>query len=251
VAHQVLREFRQLGAVQFAIAVGIKRHGMRDDSLNRGRTAWATATAWAASTRSRSTSRSAGTTGAVGPFTAGPGTRLRPVVGRTVAGTFESAGSVFGLRVATELSSAVLASCSRSAWSALRMQFVLRQLSVAVLVEFLERRRCVGDLFGREFSIMVGVEHFHQRIARRSVARATVKVARRRSLTVVVTPRRSFRRLRHDNGRSQSTQDSGDVKRATHRRSPKSDATQSSGTTHFALRRSTKPGSIARTIRRY
>jgi hypothetical protein len=104
------------------------------------------------------------------------------------------------------------------------MQFVLAEFAVAVLVEFLEGSRRVGDLFGRELAIVVRVEHLHQRIARGPVATPTafrVAIGRALAFVIVITPRRTFRRLCDDNGRAQGAKHTDDPKRSTHGQSPK------------------------------
>jgi len=103
------------------------------------------------------------------------------------------------------------------------MQFVLSEFAIAVLVEFLECSRRVGDLFGRELAIVVRVEHLHQWIARRSVpppAAFRVALGRPLAVIIVITPRRTFRRLRDDNGRAQGAKHTDDPE-PTHGQSPK------------------------------
>jgi hypothetical protein len=93
------------------------------------------------------------------------------------------------------------------------MQFVLSEFAVAVLVEFLESSRRVGDLFGRELAIVVRVEHLHQRIARGSVPAPPafrVSIGRALAFVITVTSRRTFRRLRDDNSRAQGAKHSDD-----------------------------------------
>jgi hypothetical protein len=214
VADQVLREFGQLGAIELAVAVGIKRHRMRDDAFDRRRAAWSSAAA--ASSGSRAAS--AGTAGTAFPRSGSSGPGTATVVSRPVLAG--SAGATFGLRAPTKLLSA---SVPRSGWSTLRMEFVFGQLAVAVLVEFLQRGRRVGDLFRRKLAVVIGVERLHQRIARRTLsASAPFKAALGRAslFVLVVAPRRALRRLGNNRGRAQSTEHAGDPKRATHELSP-------------------------------
>jgi hypothetical protein len=103
------------------------------------------------------------------------------------------------------------------------MQFVLGEFAVAVLVEFLESSRRVGDLFGREFPVVVRVKHLHQWIARGSVPTPPafgVAIGRALAVVIVITPRRTFRRLRDDNGRAQGAKHTDDPE-PTHGPSPK------------------------------
>jgi hypothetical protein len=103
------------------------------------------------------------------------------------------------------------------------MQLVLAEFAIAVLVEFLEGGRRVGDLIGRELAIVVRVEHLHQRIARGSVPPPTafgVAIGRALTFVITVTPRRTFRRLRDDNGRAQGAKHTDDPE-LTHGQSPK------------------------------
>jgi hypothetical protein len=100
------------------------------------------------------------------------------------------------------------------------MQLIRGELSVRVLVELLECGRRIGDFFSGQFAVVIGVEHFHQRIAGRTVrpTAAPFSTALRRTLAVavVVTSWRSFRRLGDDSGRSQRAQHTDDPERATH-----------------------------------
>jgi hypothetical protein len=133
------------------------------------------------------------------------------------------------------------------------MQFILGELSVAVFVEFLERGRRVGDLFGRELAIVVRVEHLHQRIARRTApASAAFRTAIGRALAFVFVfaARRTFRRLRDDGGCAQGTQNSDGPNHATHGLTPKLNASTGQILT-FPRRRNTGPDSNAETTRCY
>jgi hypothetical protein len=100
------------------------------------------------------------------------------------------------------------------------MQFIRGELSVGVLVELLECGRRIGNFFSGQLAVVVGVEHFHQRIAGRTVPpiSAPFSTVFRRTLAVavVVTSWRPFRRLGDDNGRSQRAQHTDDPERATH-----------------------------------
>jgi hypothetical protein len=99
------------------------------------------------------------------------------------------------------------------------MELVPGEFAVAVLVEFLQSRRRVGDLFRRKFAVVVGVEHLHERIARRFLPPAAafgVAIGRALALVIVIIPRRTFGRLGDDNGRAQRAAHSDDPKHATH-----------------------------------
>jgi hypothetical protein len=104
------------------------------------------------------------------------------------------------------------------------MQLILTEFAVAVFVEFLESSRRVGDLFGREFPVVVCVEHFHQRITRRPAPASTAfrtAIGRALAFVFVIAARRTFRRLRDDNGRAQGANHTDDPNCSTHGDSPK------------------------------
>jgi hypothetical protein len=95
------------------------------------------------------------------------------------------------------------------------MQFVFAELAIAVFVELLQRGRRVGNLFGRQHTVVIRVEHFHQRIARRPMSPAAA-FGRTLAVVLVITAWRTFRGLRDNNGSAQGAQNSHDPKRATH-----------------------------------
>jgi hypothetical protein len=216
-AHEIFCELRQLGAVQLSVMVGIEGQRMGDDSLDRGRSALAAA----ATASSGSGSTAAGTTRS---RTVGSGTASRAVPTRTAAlfarstGTAWSTGT-FVLKTASGLFATVSAPATGSARPARWVQFVLAELSIAVLVELLKRDRGVGNLFGRQLTVMIGVEHLHQGIARRSSPATLLGPALGRTLSVVlvIAARGAFGGLRDDDRSAQGTQNSNDPKRATHR----------------------------------
>jgi hypothetical protein len=219
VADEILSELLQFGSIELAVAVGVKGHGMRDDAVDGRRAPLPSAPA--ASARSATTgtaaTRTARTSGTIGSAITRPGASgPSSVVSRPIVRTLGSAGSAFGLRAASE--SLSVAPASRSA---LRMQFVFAQLPVAVLVESFECGRCVGDLFRRKLAVVIGVEHLHQRIARRAKSAAApapfrATFGRATPLALVVALRRAFRRLCENSGRPEGTKQAGDPKRATH-----------------------------------
>jgi hypothetical protein len=129
------------------------------------------------------------------------------------------------LWTASEMIPCVLASTAgRAVW----VQLVKGQFSIAVLIERFERGGRIGDLFGRQLAVVVGVQSFHQRVARRPVpppAAAPFPIAVGRTLTIafVIPAGRPLGGLRNDHGRSQRTQHTNDQERATHFVSPRSD----------------------------
>jgi hypothetical protein len=215
VANEIFGELRQLGAVQLSVMVGVKGHRMGDDSLDSGRSALAAA----ATASSRSGSAAARAARSVGAWATGTASSAVPA-GPTAlfarstwsAGTL---GAAFVIRTASGLFATVPAP---STGSALRVQFVLAEFSIAVLVELLERGGGVGNLFGRQLTVMVGVEHLHQGIARRSPPPALLRTSLGRTLRVVlvIAAGGAFQGLRDDDRRTQGTQNSNDPQRATH-----------------------------------
>lgn len=210
VLDEVFRELGQLGATELSIAVGIKGHGMGDQAVDRGRSTLATATA----TSSRSSAA-----GAAWPTRLSGATASSPFATRTAplfAGHAGTIGATLFLRIASRAFTTASTSFAESARSTLRMQFVLAELSVAVLVEFLERGGRIGNFFGRQLAVVIGIEHFHQRIARRTMSPSAPF---RWSLAVifVLAAGRAFRRLGDNDGGAQGTQHSDDPQRATHK----------------------------------
>jgi hypothetical protein len=95
-----------------------------------------------------------------------------------------------------------------------RSQFVLGQLSVAILVQLLEGSRRVGDFLFGKHAVVVCVERFHERIgwmamaaSTRALQRTVLTVARWRTLTIsfVVPLRRPLGGLGHNGHRAERT----------------------------------------------
>jgi len=214
VLDEVLRELGQFGAAELSIAIGIEGHCMGHQTIDRGRSTLAAATAAAsraASTGATSTRTARATRLSGAAASAAFTTRTTPLF----AGDARTIGAAFFLRIASRSFATATASLARAVWATLRMQFVLAELSVAVLVKLLERGRRIGNLFGRQLAVAIGIEHFHQRIARRTMSPSA---SFRRSLAVifVLTARRAFRRLGDNDGGAQGAQHSDDPQRATH-----------------------------------
>ena len=71
-----------------------------------------------------------------------------------------------------------------------RHVFIGRELPVAILVQFLQRRRCVGDFFRVNDTIPIGIQHGDNRERRRTM----MAVGRRR--IAILIGRRAIGRLR-------------------------------------------------------
>jgi hypothetical protein len=156
VLNQVLGEFRQLGAVELSVAVGIEGHRMSHHPLDSGRSTLASATA--ALSRSAATGRAAPLSGTTA-FTA----RTAPLFTRaaSTSGSTRTFRPAFVLRIASGSFATATATFDRASWTTLRMQLVFAQLSVAVLVELLERGGRIRDFFGRQLTVAIGIEHLH------------------------------------------------------------------------------------------
>jgi len=156
VTGEVFGEFQQFGAAQFAVAVLVETHGVLHESLRRGRTARSALTS-ALSLTTRRTSIGVGTrairTGTAGPFSSGTGAVVILSTGPATV--------------------AALSDAATSAAATAGAQFVRCQLPVTILVEFLQRRGRIGDLFRGESSVVIRVECLHQWIGRPARAAAT------------------------------------------------------------------------------
>lgn len=150
---EVFREFEQLISAQLAVAVGIEMHRVFDQTLGRG-------------SARHSASWSIGSVAATTSETARAGS---VVVWRTASVSSRTAGSSLvgtigtGTIRAASTSPAFGRTAPFSFGGTGRPQFVFTEFTVAVLVEFFERSRSVGDLLGRKDMIVVGVECLHQR----------------------------------------------------------------------------------------
>jgi hypothetical protein len=51
----------------------------------------------------------------------------------------------------------------------------VRQLAIAIVIEFLQRLSRIGNLFGGELMVAIGIQCFHQRQRRRTVVAAGTK----------------------------------------------------------------------------
>jgi hypothetical protein len=216
VLNQVLGEFRQLGAIELSVAVGIESHRMRDHPLDRG---WSTGAAGTSASSSPAATGApwatclSGTTAST-TFAA----RTAPLFARA-ARTSGSTGTyrpAFFLRIASGSFATATAAFARASWTTLRMQLVFAQLSVAVLVELLERGGRIGDFFSRKLTVAIGIEHFHQRIARRTPSPSAF-LGRTLAVVFVLAARRTFRGLGDNSSGAQGAQSSDDPKRATHK----------------------------------
>jgi hypothetical protein len=226
----ILGELHQLFAIQFAVAIRVEVHGVFDHPFGRRRTsgtaAWSTVVGRTI-IQSLSVARLFAAAGSLGSSTGTDRvaaaiafkTAARSVRSWSAWTTGSTRSAITG--TATIRSGAAVVRTASTAAAAGRSprgpQFVLRQFAVAVLVELLEGGGSVGDFFGGEDAVMVGIEGFHERIGRPALASAAWRSLRWTSVVVagrwtlralfVVALRAPFRRLGNNHHRTERAND--------------------------------------------